>query len=614
LKKIFLFLFTVFSIISLIGQSDTNMMSVQVKLNTEMDSDIQHFRLKTTFTNANKSSITFYSCFAEFRSEDDTIVWTIPWPYEYPSSIYIDNFSKNYLLVTGNIIRELSESGKIGMTYFTSFDNLNRVSIKKFMTDADKIGFQFYSSLNSGGGDPGIIIKNGTISWKRGIPNEAELCVYPEAGTTKTNESDYEIPEGVLIKKGLIPFISTPAVELSQTNQYEYINIFQTWGKEFHWKTKASPNDYWNSINTYSTSSETRSSKIQTSTPFDYDKPIQVSINGIFKNKVQIDWILPDKTKGFAVLDISDCPIANELIVPKVVLKHPDLPYNSNPFPGEFAYIYYIPKDHYNNSWQAPKFFLEWRNDNLCLVLYMLNRDEQVILNYWSKRIILFSSKKQLSTSQKNYDVWNAEISFYSNNNEFTLSKNQNINNVIEFANERFLSINSDESILCTLKNEKELLIRNVSIKGLGQPWFKGSLKRFENIIRVQTNLDATKMLVFYSDGNVDIYNVYKNKGLSYLTTFNITNTNPKSESKFDNSIITGFPSGTVSSTVNLRVRSQKSLNAEILMAITPMTEVKILEIADRIEIDGIVSNWIKIQLKNGIVGWCFGGYLELNN
>ncbi len=51
-------------------------------------------------------------------------------------------------------------------------------------------------------------------------------------------------------------------------------------------------------------------------------------------------------------------------------------------------------------------------------------------------------------------------------------------------------------------------------------------------------------------------------------------------------------------------------------------TKVKVLELGKSETIDGIKSNWVKVEvisgkdrdgnkLKVGLSGWCYGGYLE---
>jgi len=52
-------------------------------------------------------------------------------------------------------------------------------------------------------------------------------------------------------------------------------------------------------------------------------------------------------------------------------------------------------------------------------------------------------------------------------------------------------------------------------------------------------------------------------------------------------------------------------------------TAVRILEIGNKDTIEGIPSNWVKVEvqpgardrdgnaIKSGTIGWCFGGYLD---
>ncbi len=73
----------------------------------------------------------------------------------------------------------------------------------------------------------------------------------------------------------------------------------------------------------------------------------------------------------------------------------------------------------------------------------------------------------------------------------------------------------------------------------------------------------------------------------------------------------------------NLRLRAEESTKSEILTTIGINTKVTILQIGKEETIDGIKSNWVKIQIRgtakdnndNWIPkyteGWCYGGYLS---
>lgn len=79
----------------------------------------------------------------------------------------------------------------------------------------------------------------------------------------------------------------------------------------------------------------------------------------------------------------------------------------------------------------------------------------------------------------------------------------------------------------------------------------------------------------------------------------------------------------TMSVTENLKLRSDEATSTQVLTVMSTGTKVKILELGKAENIDGICSNWVKVEvqsgatdkdgkeIKNGTVGWCYGGYLE---
>jgi hypothetical protein len=69
----------------------------------------------------------------------------------------------------------------------------------------------------------------------------------------------------------------------------------------------------------------------------------------------------------------------------------------------------------------------------------------------------------------------------------------------------------------------------------------------------------------------------------------------------------------------NLQLFSEQSFSSEIITTIERGESTDILEIGNEIIIDGIKSNWVKVELyyhgemdawSSGFIGWCFGGYL----
>ena len=75
--------------------------------------------------------------------------------------------------------------------------------------------------------------------------------------------------------------------------------------------------------------------------------------------------------------------------------------------------------------------------------------------------------------------------------------------------------------------------------------------------------------------------------------------------------------------TENLKLRSKGGYSGEVLTVLQAGTRVEILEIGKYQNIDGIRNYWVQVKVKSttkdrdgkpireGTVGWCFGGYLE---
>ena len=75
--------------------------------------------------------------------------------------------------------------------------------------------------------------------------------------------------------------------------------------------------------------------------------------------------------------------------------------------------------------------------------------------------------------------------------------------------------------------------------------------------------------------------------------------------------------------TENLKLRSGEATSTQVLTVMQAGTKVKILELGKLETIDGINSNWVKVEvqsdakdrdgklIKTGTIGWCYGGYLK---
>ena len=90
----------------------------------------------------------------------------------------------------------------------------------------------------------------------------------------------------------------------------------------------------------------------------------------------------------------------------------------------------------------------------------------------------------------------------------------------------------------------------------------------------------------------------------------------------YDNSSTNVSVNKQMSVTENLKLRSGEATTTSVLTVMATGTKVKILQLGKAETIDGINSNWVKVEiisgkdrdgnkLKSGMTGWCYGGYLE---
>ena len=73
----------------------------------------------------------------------------------------------------------------------------------------------------------------------------------------------------------------------------------------------------------------------------------------------------------------------------------------------------------------------------------------------------------------------------------------------------------------------------------------------------------------------------------------------------------------------NLKLRSAEATSSSVITVMSSGTKVKILQLGEPEKIDGMNSNWVKVEvqksakdrdgkeIKAGTVGWCYGGYLK---
>ena len=106
-----------------------------------------------------------------------------------------------------------------------------------------------------------------------------------------------------------------------------------------------------------------------------------------------------------------------------------------------------------------------------------------------------------------------------------------------------------------------------------------------------------------HADGSCD----YDNSSTAKKVSFSSTNVAPNKQ---------------MTVTENLKLRSGEATTTSVLTVMSAGTKVKILELGKAETIDGINSNWVKVEVISGkdrdgkeikkkTTGWCYGGYLK---
>ena len=130
------------------------------------------------------------------------------------------------------------------------------------------------------------------------------------------------------------------------------------------------------------------------------------------------------------------------------------------------------------------------------------------------------------------------------------------------------------------------------------------TLQELKRFIKTET-CDFTKITwPRHADGTCDYEDV------SFIKTVSSSTTNVS-------------PNKTMTVSENLKLRSGEATSTQVLTVMQAGTKVKILELGKSENIDGISSNWVKVEVQSGAkdrdgrtiragtVGWCYGGYLK---
>ena len=172
------------------------------------------------------------------------------------------------------------------------------------------------------------------------------------------------------------------------------------------------------------------------------------------------------------------------------------------------------------------------------------------------------------------------------------------------------------------------------SAQGFSYNKYAGNIDYLDNFPKVNNEGDFTLRLEIKSN-LIYLYNNETNELIVELmnvtpewiekiqTYFNTGNNVFLSEKEKNNKIHTITPNQLKSVNENLKLRSGEATTTPVLTVMSAGTKVKILELGKAETIDGISSNWVKVEvqfgakdrdgkpIKAGTVGWCYGGYLE---
>ncbi len=240
--------------------------------------------------------------------------------------------------------------------------------------------------------------------------------------------------------------------------------------------------------------------------------------------------------------------------------------------------------------------FLDWYKDGTLIEKTLeINSDFSMIdfesLNMsFIKDVVIFSFPYEIKTYEiseieKNDNTYRVELIY--NDYAADLKKEKFITSI--------WNLNEKNAVFTFDFQKNFLIITNVS-NNKQQKYLKISLNEMNNLLKVIENRKNTHFLYFDT--------ILKDNSYDLLSTNVSINK-------------------TMSVKENLKLRSGEATSTQVLTVMAAGTKVKILELGKSETIDGISSNWVKVEvqkgakdrdgtsIKAGTVGWCYGGYLE---
>lgn len=142
--------------------------------------------------------------------------------------------------------------------------------------------------------------------------------------------------------------------------------------------------------------------------------------------------------------------------------------------------------------------------------------------------------------------------------------------------------------------------------------------KNFLVVTDIENNKKQKYLKISINEIN-NILEMIKKQNTKSISYFDVILKNELNTMNFSNVSI----NKTMTVSENLKLRSGEATSTQVLSVMSAGTKVKILELGKAETIDGISSNWVKVEvqkgakdrdgnpIKAGTVGWCYGGYLK---
>ena len=187
--------------------------------------------------------------------------------------------------------------------------------------------------------------------------------------------------------------------------------------------------------------------------------------------------------------------------------------------------------------------------------------------------------------------------------------------------------------IVKEITQKKETYYITCSAQGFSYNDYVGNIDYLDNFPRVNNEEDfsirleiISNLIYLYNNETneliVELMNVTP-EWIDKLQTYFNTGHNVFLSKKENKEIDTFNLNKLKSVSENLKLRSDEATSSQVLTVMSAGTKVKILELGKAETIDGISSNWVKVEvqanakdrdgkpIKAGTVGWCYGGYLK---